>query len=155
MLRINDLNAQTTIDSTLNTAILTNDSLLFCVGFNTCSMIQFENLLSADFEFYHDKAGSSNKLKFLNDLKNGLCKDPENYQSRRELVKGSVEIFPLYNGKNLYAAIQTGVHRFYEKIKGQTERYASTAKFTHLWILENGTWKLSRSLSYDHQVESN
>ncbi len=154
MLRFNALNAQSPIDSTLYASILTNDSLLFTVGFNTCDLHQFEQLLHEDFEFFHDKGGIANREKFLNDLRNGLCKDPANYQSRRELVKGSTEIFPMYNGKTLYGAIQIGVHRFYETIKGHNERYASTAKFTHVWLLENGAWKLSRSLSYDHQAES-
>jgi hypothetical protein len=27
----------------------------------------------------------------------------------------------------------------------------SKASFTHLWLLEQNTWKLRRVLSYDHQ----
>jgi hypothetical protein len=53
---------------------------------------------------------------------------------------------------NVYR-IQNGVHSFYENIEGNPERFASMAKFTHLWILENGEWKLLRSLSYDHQTK--
>lgn len=48
-------------------------------------------------------------------------------------------------------AIQVGIHKFYETIAGKSERYASSAKFTHVWVLENGQWKLTKSLSYDHR----
>lgn len=51
------------------------DSLLFTVGFNTCDIDQFENLVSNNFEFYHDKAGITNsKAAFISGIKNGLCK---------------------------------------------------------------------------------
>jgi len=59
----------------------------------------------------------------------------------------------------LYAAIQIGIHQFYETTatKGQpllkkNEKLVGKAKFTHLWILENNEWKLKRALSYDHSA---
>jgi hypothetical protein len=143
--------AQVEQTSVLYKTILEKDSLLFNIGFNTCDISQFENLLSENFEFFHDKSGISDHKKFLNDLKNGLCKSPETYQSRRELIPEKTQVFPLYNQGELYGAIQYGEHRFYEKMEGKTEQYASTAKFTHVWIIEDGKWKLKSGLSYDHQ----
>lgn len=136
--------------SVLYTTILSKDSLLFTIGFNTCDISQFEKLVSENFEFFHDKSGISDRKKFLTDLKNGLCKSPETYQSRRELVPGSSQVFPLYNNGELYGAIQYGEHRFYEKMEGKPEQYASTARFTHVWVVEGGKWKLKSGLSYDH-----
>lgn len=144
-------NAQELPSSDLYKRILTQDSLLFNVGFNTCDIRQFEVLLSEDFEFFHDKDSISDKPTFLRNLRNGLCGAPGEYQSRRALLAGSTQVFPLYKGKKLYAAIQHGIHQFYEKNKGQQETFASSARFTHLWLLENGQWRLHRSLSYDHQ----
>lgn len=143
--------AQVEKDSELYKTILSNDSLLFNIGFNTCDISQFENLLSEKFEFYHDKDGVSFKPDFIFRLKNGLCKSPATYQSRRELINGSTEIYPLYKNNVLFGAIQTGIHKFYETVAGKPETYASTARFTHVWILENGIWKLNKGLSYDHQ----
>lgn len=144
-------------NSALYKTIISKDSLLFNVGFNTCDISQFENLLSDKFEFYHDKDSISNKAQFLHNLKNGLCISPTTYQSRRELVDGSTEIYPLYKKGVLYGAIQTGIHRFYETSAAKNEPLlkknevlGDTARFTHVWILENGIWKLKRSLSYDH-----
>lgn len=143
--------AQVEESSVLHKTILEKDSLLFNIGFNTCDISQFEKLLSENFEFFHDKSGISDRKKFLADLKNGLCKSPETYQSRRELITEKTLIFPLYNQGELYGAIQYGEHRFYEKMEGKAEQYASTAKFTHVWIIEDGKWKLKSGLSYDHQ----
>jgi CubicO group peptidase (beta-lactamase class C family) len=142
-------------NSELYKTIISKDSLLFNVGFNTCDISQFENLFSDDFEFYHDKDSVSDKTKFLYNLKNGICSPTRKYNYRRELVDGSTEIYPLYNKNGtLYGAIQTSTHRFYEKSPGKPEEPGSFAKFTHLWLLQNKSWKLARSLSYDHKMIS-
>lgn len=145
--------AQVDKNSELYQTILAKDSLLFDVGFNTCDISQFENLLSENLVFIHDKDGISDKEEFLYNLKNGLCDSPDTYQSRRELLKGSTEIYPLYNDDSIYGAIQVGTHRFYETIAGKKKRFASSAKFTNVWFLENGAWKLTKSLSYGHETD--
>lgn len=126
------------------------DSLLFNVGFNQCIMKPFEDLVSDSFEFYHDEAGiTSSKAKFIDGIRNGLCK--LSYKPRRELDPGTLQVFLLKKGGVVYGAIQTGEHTFYALKKNKPEYVTSTAKFTHLWLLEQGTWKLSKSYSYDHK----
>ncbi len=131
--------------------ILAKDSLLFDVGFNTCDIKQFEILLSDSLKFYHDKDGISDKTKFISDLKKGICNNNENRQVKRYLVKESTEIFPLYRNDVLYGAVQHGEHLFSEKRESQ----AGIAKFTNVWQLENGEWKLRTSFSFDHQPYEN
>ena len=127
-----------------------NDSLLFNASFNTCDMAKLENLVSDDFEFYHDKGGvMGTKAEFIERTKNGLCK--LNYRAKRELVEESLEVFPMKKDGGLYGAVQTGRHNFYAKETGKPERLTSTAVFTHVWMLEEGNWKLKRVLSYDHK----
>lgn len=131
-------------------SLRTNDSLLFDVGFNTCDLEQFEKLVSKDFVFYHDKSGITNsKDEFLLSIKNGICN--LSYRPRRQLVEGSLEVFPLKKDGVLYGAIQSGRHQFYALEKDQSEHQTSVARFTHLWLLENDHWQLSRGYSYDHQ----
>lgn len=128
----------------------TQDSLLFNVGFNTCDISQFENLISDDFEFYHDKSGiTATKADFISGIRDGLCK--MDYKARRELVENSLEIYPLENKGVLYGAIQMGNHCFYAVEKDKPDKLTSVARFTHVWLLEDGNWKLSRGLSYDHK----
>lgn len=143
--------AQVDKNSELYKTILAKDSLLFDVGFNTCDIKQFENLLSDNLKFYHDKDGISDKTKFLTDLKNGICNNQANRQVKRFLVKESTEIFPLYKNGILYAAVQNGEHMFSEKRESQ----AGIAKFTNVWQLENNEWKLTTSFSFDHQAFEN
>ncbi len=141
--------SQVDTSSELYKTIKNRDSLLFNVGFNTCDISQFENLVSDDFEFYHDKAGiTQSKAAFISDIKNGLCK--LNYKPFRELVAGSMEVYPMEKNGVLYGAIQMGVHKFYAIEKDKPMYQTDMAKFTELWLLENGNWKLSRVLSYDH-----
>lgn len=133
--------AQVAKTSELFMALKANDSLLFDVGFNNCDLSQFENFTSEDFEFYHDQGGiNESKESFIASIKNGLCNSGIN-STRRELVENSMEVYPLYNNSVLYGAIQMGIHRF----------YGTNAKFTHLWLIENGEWKISRVLSYNHK----
>lgn len=135
-------------NSDLYKTILSKDSLLFNIGFNTCDIKQVERLLSDSLTFYHDKDGISDKAKFLVDLKNGLCNKQTNRQVQRFLVEESTEIFPLYKNGVLYAAVQNGEHLFSEKRESQ----AGVAKFTNVWQIENGEWKLRTSFSFDHQA---
>ena len=143
--------AQVDKNSDLYKTVLAKDSLLFDVGFNHCDIKQFENLLSDNLKFYHDKDGISDKTKFLTDLKNGICNNQTNRQVERFLVKESTEIFPLYKNGVLYGAVQNGEHKFSEKRESQ----GGIAKFTNVWQLESGEWKLTTSFSFDHQADEN
>jgi len=145
--------AQVSQDSELYTTLKINDSLLFNVGFNTCDLSQFENLLAEDLEFYHDKSGVTDSMsQFMEVMNTGICNPANTFKARRELIKESLKVFPLYDNGVLYGAIQEGEHRFFEKNGDQPEKPGSVAKFTHLWVLENDHWKLKRVLSYDHKM---
>ncbi len=145
--------AQEGKDSELFKTLKANDSLLFEVGFNTCDLSQFENLMVDDLEFYHDKSGTTNSLsQFLEVMKTGICNPSNTFKVRRELIKGSLKVYPLSNNGELYGAIQTGEHRFFEKNKDQPEKAGSIAKFTDLWIIVDNHWKLKRIFSYDHKM---
>jgi len=149
--------AQNGEDSELFKTLKVNDSLLFEIGFNTCDLSQFETLMADDLEFYHDKSGTTNSLsQFMEVMKTGICNPENKFKVRRELIKGSLEVFPLYNNGVLYGAIQMGEHQFFEKNMNQpekAEKAGSIAKFTNLWMLINNQWKLKRILSYDHKMK--
>lgn len=128
-----------------------SDSLLFDVGFNRCDLNAFDQLVNDDFEFYHDQSGiTSSKKDFIASVREGICQLP--YKPRRQLDAASMQVFPLEKGGVLYGAVQTGEHRFYANEKDKPEYLTSVARFTHLWLLQNGRWKLSRVFSYDHRA---
>ena len=141
-LNLNISRAQISHDSALFNTLKAKDSLLFEVGFNQCDLGQIEKVLPDKFEFYHDKNGiTTSKAAFVKLLKENLCSSGKNI-TERVLEKESLEVFPLYEQGELYGAVQTGRHSFDN----------TTAQFTHLWLLENGEWRPSRIISYDHKV---
>jgi len=141
-------------DSKLFKTLKANDSLLFNIGFNTCDMSKFENLIADDFEFYHDNSGINNsKEEFLISIKKEICLSNNNVTINRTLVTGSLTVFPLYDNGTLYGAIQKGEHIFNEHFKDGNSSQGSIAKFTHLWIKKEGFWKIKRVLSYDHKAQ--
>ncbi|WP_300434595.1 nuclear transport factor 2 family protein [Christiangramia sp.] len=148
---ITSMSAQVDRESDLYKQLQSRDSLLFDLGFNQCKIGQFENFISEDLEFYHDQGGlSTNKEDFLNAVKNNICANPDK-KPIRKLVNESLQVFPLYENGELYGAIQKGIHDFYIKEPNKELYKTSSAKFTHIWLLENKEWILKRVLSYDHQ----
>lgn len=127
------------------------DRELFDAAFTSCNADKVKELVTEDFEFYHDKWGQTAKsgAEFVEMIR-GTCERQEkglDYRARRALVKGSVRVYPLNN----YGAIQTGVHRFYKLTEGRKDELTETATFTHLWKKDKGEWRLARALSFDHR----
>ena len=142
-------------DSEVFQALKSYDSLLFTISFNQCKLSEVDNIMADDLEFYHDKSGITNsKEEFMSVMKNGICNPSNKSKARRELVNGSLQVFPLYDNGKLYGAIQQGEHRFYESYNGEPEKAGSTAKFSHLWLKNENNWILKRVYSYNHEMKS-
>lgn len=127
------------------------DQVLFDAVFNNCDLKASQQLVTKDFEMYHDKWGktASSGAEFLQGISN-MCKrrkDGSDINARRELITDSVKIYPLNN----YGAIQTGTHIFYGIYDDKTEVLRESGQFTHLWQKVDGKWKLAKVLSFDHQ----
>lgn len=120
--------------------IIRMDSILFS-AFNKRDIVKFGSLFTNDLEFYHDKGGLTgyeHTMNFMNETtknNNGL---------RRDLVKGSVEIYPIPG----YGAMQIGSHTLCHLENGKQD--CGTFKFVHIWQKKNGEWKIARVVSYDH-----
>lgn len=147
---LSNLNAQVSTDSEVYKTLKANDSLIFERSFNNCELQYLKQFIAEDFEFYHDIAGVTNsKEQFIQTMTKGICNPNNTTKSTRELVEGSLDVFLLKENGELYGALQNGVHKFYETTNGN-KIAGSTAKFSHLWILENGKWFLKRVISYNH-----
>lgn len=132
--------------------IAEQDRMLFDAVFNTCDVQALSGLVTDDFEMYHDKGGlvSTSGAQFVENIR-GMCerqKTGEDYRARRELVEGTLEVYPLNN----YGAVEVGVHRFYKKTEGQPDKLVEIARFTQVWKKEASGWKLARVVSYDHKL---
>ena len=121
----------------LTRAITALDKQLFD-AYNTCNIEKLGTLVTDDLEFYHDKTGLAvGKQVFLDAIKKNICG-----KVTRELVQGSLEVYPLHG----YGAVEIGLHRF--RHPGDSD--VGEAKFVQLWQYKDGAWKISRVISYDH-----
>ena len=148
--------AQSTWDKELYKTLKAQDSILFDAAFNTCGIEVLNAIFTEDFEFYHDKGGiTEGRETFVGRIADGCANRKLETQqpAKRILVPGSLEVYPLYSNGQLYGAIQPGVHTF-EFLNDQGEyQKGDIAKFTHVWVLEDDTWKVRRELSYDHHLQ--
>lgn len=141
---VNYINAQAGSDSLSSRKLYDEigrmDSILFN-AFNTRDVAMFASFFTKDLEFYHDKGGLTGydyTMTFMNDVaknNNGL---------RRELVKGSLEVYPIPG----YGAMEIGSHKFCHFENGKHD--CGTFRFVHIWQKKDGAWKISRVISYDH-----
>lgn len=137
-------------DRQLAAVILHNDSL-FWQAYNNCDVTNMMTYFSDDIEFYHDKGGITNgKPALAQSFEKGVCNNRDSFTLRREAIDSSIKVFPLRKDGVIYGAVLSGAHLFYVHEKGKKERAEGLAKFTHLWLLKNGSWKMTRVLSYDH-----
>ena len=95
------------------------DQAFFSAFFDRCDLPTLAKMVTDDLEMFHDKNGYMTKTgkEFLDGIA-GTCarqKTGEDYRSRRELVPGTLKVYPLNN----YGAVEVGVHRFYPVVAGQ------------------------------------
>jgi len=141
---VNPANAQTRQgakeDVALYQEIAHMDSAVFN-AFNSRNVEKFKSLFALDLEFYHDKGGLTNYDQTVDFLKTTT---KNNNQLRRDLVKGSLEVYPIPG----YGAMQIGAHTFCHMENGKQE--CGTFKFVHIWQKNNEEWKITRVISYGH-----
>jgi ketosteroid isomerase-like protein len=98
-------------------------------------------LFSDDLEFYHDQGGVTNYQQTAENFKKMFANNPG---IRRDLVQGSLEVYPLKD----YGAIEVGTHRFCHQENGKDD--CGSFKFVMVWRNTGNSWKVSRVISYGH-----
>ena len=119
-------------------------------AYNRCDVEQLVAMNSADLEFYHDQGGLMvGQQQFASAMKNNICGNPQQ-RVRRAALADTVRVYPMRDKGQPYGAVIAGEHQFYNQAKGGAEVLAGTARFTHMLVLKDGTWKVARVLSFDH-----
>ena len=119
-------------------------------AFNACEVQKLAAMNTSDLEFYHDVGGAmKGTASFAAATEKNICGRAD-AGVRREAIAGSMRFYPMRDGGKLYGAIISGEHRFYEVPKGGKEVLVGQARFTHMLLLQDGLWKVSRILSFDH-----
>jgi len=137
----------------LTAAIAGRDAELFSVMFDRCEPEALADIVTADFEFYHDKGGRvAGREAFVADYRTGCeaKKAPDAWRSRRVLVADTLRVYPIPG----YGAVEEGTHLFYERQGDGPESLVGRARFSIVWTLEDGRWRAGRALSIDHAAAS-
>ena len=112
----------------------------FFGAYNTCdqNLDKYGTFYSENIEFYHDQGGlMTSKSDIIAATKKNICG-----KVTRELVKGSIEVYPIKG----YGAIEMGSHKFHnnQEKKGTP---AKVGKFVVVWQNTNDGWKITRVIS--------
>lgn len=128
------------VDTVLYHTIYLQDSLLFA-AFNSRDFEKFKSFFSPDLEIYQDNTGVRDFNQSMEAFR-GL------FQSKsiltRQLVMESLEVYPIKD----FGAIETGQHTFCHDENGKPD--CGTFKFVHIWKYQDGSWKITRIITYNH-----
>ena len=134
----------------LTAAIAARDAEFFATQFDRCEPERIAAMVTPDLEFYHDIGGrvAVTGEAYVADYRKACeaRKSPDAWRSRRELVAGTMKVYPIPG----YGAVEEGTHLFYERQGDGPEKLVGRARFSALWKLENGRWLLARVFSIDH-----
>lgn len=109
-------------------------------AYNSCDLTTLGAMVSDDLEFYHDLTGLSvGKAPFLAAIKQNVCG-----KVHRELLPQTLEVYPLKG----FGAVEIGIHRFSHP--GHLDDGMGDAKFVTLWQNDHGVWRITRTVSYEH-----
>lgn len=115
----------------------------FFDAFNHCAspdqLDKHASYLVPNLEFYHDKGGVTwSRQDYLANTKNNVCG-----QFRRELIAGSLQVFPIKD----FGAIEQGKQKFCWLKSGKC---FGEGQFFILWHHLDNRWVATRVFSYDH-----
>lgn len=150
LVSIQSMNAQVATDSALYQIMKKQSSQLYERGFNQCDMAYLESVSHKDLKAYYDQGEAQNRAKFFEDVQKYHCTDAAK-KPIRKVDSDSLEVFPLYDNGVLYGAVQSGSLTIYLHESGQSDIQTGTAKFTHVWLLEDGKWLLKEVMAFGYQ----
>ena len=116
------------------------DSSLFA-AYNSKKLDLMKTYFTNDLEWYQDNGGLIGFEKVFENFNSIFNRD---YDLKRNLINESLEVHPIEG----YGAIEIGKHQFKHIENGKLE--IGTFKFLMIWKNDNGNWKISRVISYDH-----
>jgi ketosteroid isomerase-like protein len=129
-------------DPQLYNTILRVDSACFD-AFNKQDLQSLRKYFAKDVEFYNDNGTITNYDDTMKGFE-AMFKQAKVTGLKRELVKSSLEVYPLKD----FGAIEIGVHKFTHMENGKEE--VGMLKFTEVWQHKDGEWKMTRVISYNH-----
>ena len=126
----------------LRSTIAALDSAMFA-AFNAHDAAVLGTWFTPDLEFYHDKTGLAGYDSTMAGFTR-LFTQPTTADIRREMVPGTLEVFPLGD----FGVLEVCQHRFCHTEDGKED--CGTFKNIMVWRMDSTGYKVSRVISYDH-----
>jgi Domain of unknown function (DUF4440) len=108
-------------------------------AFNAHNVDRLMSLASKNVELYQENDGLKNYEECITEFKDMFAHDSD---IRRELVEGTVEVYPIGG----YGALEVGQHRFCHTQNGKED--CGVFGFAVLWQKTDDSWKVSRLVNY-------
>jgi hypothetical protein len=115
------------------------DSIFFD-AYNTCTinLEKYSSFYADNLEFYHDQGGlMTSKQGVIDATKKYICG-----KVTRELVKGSIEVYPIKD----FGAVEIGLQKFHNN-EEPVGTPSKIGRFMIIWENKNNEWKISRVVS--------
>lgn len=116
------------------------DSSLFA-AYNSENLELMKTFFTEDLEWYQDNGGLILYDQVFANFQSIFNRE---YTLKRTLIKESLEVHPIDG----FGAMEIGSHQFEHTENGKLE--VGTFKFLMIWKNDQGTWRISRVVSYDH-----
>jgi ketosteroid isomerase-like protein len=110
-----------------------------CAAFNAQNVDRLMEMATRDLEFYQDADGLKDYQQCYDEFKTMFA---ANTDLRREIVDGSIEVYPIKD----YGALEVGQHRICHTENGKDD--CVVFKFIMLWQKTEDYWKISRIINY-------
>ena len=110
-------------------------------AFNRHDVARLMSMFTDDLEFYHDTGGLTQKKETGENFAKLFANTPDIV---RDLVKGSLEVYPIKD----FGAVEIAEHTFCHKEKGEDD--CGTFKLIMVWRKDGDSWKVCRVISYGH-----
>jgi CubicO group peptidase (beta-lactamase class C family) len=114
---------------------------IYTDAYNTKNIEKLKTLFSTELKFFQDSTGYADYAQHIKIFEEKFSRKKK---MRRELLKESLEVYPVKN----FGAIEIGIHNFYVREEGQTEKLDSRLNFVHVWQYKDGKWKIVQIISY-------
>lgn len=127
---------------TLYNTILHLDSVMFD-AFNAHDIEKLKTTFSKDLEFYHDKGGLTNYQETMDNFQK-LFEKNKTTGLRREIIQGSLEVYPIKG----FGAVEICSHKFCHIENEKND--CGVFKNIMIWQYKDSQWKVKRVISVDH-----
>ena len=133
--------------------VITELDAKISAAYSTCDLNAMASLLAPDVELYNDETGRIvGRDSVIDTLRKNLCGGLRSavVKYRRELVAGSLEVFPIAR----FGALEFSKSEIWADQSDGTSKPVVIVRALTVWELRAGVWMAARQFAYSHEPVS-